>query len=170
MKMETQHVIINKYPAQEIFYLAMWSEAPSCIKVMLSRMCLSPKLGMIQFCNISAYVSLIILTVSRPELHISSKIKGPNNDRCSKSTPLHDFLTVQWSLHISSRIFNGPNSAVVRVDKTLKYEMDFVSPQLVRQPIFIFCHLLKCPHCKCSQLHKIARQQFMMTLNFVWIA
>ncbi|GFW43961.1 hypothetical protein TNCV_232001 [Trichonephila clavipes] len=65
MKVAAEHTIITKRPAQEIFHASSnmgWSAILQ--KIVRSRRCLSARLGMMRFCNISAYRSPVTVAVT----------------------------------------------------------------------------------------------------------
>ena len=130
-KVAAQHASITERPAQDVFHLSSNIEWSTILhNIVLSRRCLSSRQEIMQFCNISANLSTVTLTVSKTESRIYSK-KRPDNGTCGKSATRWDFLVGQWSLYESSGIFRSPNSAAVGVDRSSKCEMVFVGPHML---------------------------------------
>ena len=113
-KVVTEHAIVTKRHAPEIFHLssnmvrsAILHKSLAFLEVFITQ------LGMMRFCNISAYLSLVTLRISKPESSLSSEKKGLHKGRRSKSAPHRDNFVVQWNFHKSSLISSSPDSAVV---------------------------------------------------------
>ena len=99
---------------------------------MLCRRCLSARLGMMRFCNTSGVFSPVTLKVSKSEYLISSKKKSQIT---IDVVNLHHTVTFSSCSGLSgsglesSGIFSSRNFIVVGVDRPLKFEMSFASPQ-----------------------------------------